>query len=67
MNTHMYKEGEVSCVYTYTHSVGEPLEICCVSVLSEDQGSVPLACSAWEAMPGYPKAPPAIKRDRSPN
>ena len=37
MNIHMYKEGEVSCVYTYTYSVGEPLEICIVSLLPEDQ------------------------------
>ena len=60
----------MSCVYTYTHSFGDPLEICFASVLSEDQASVsedPLACSTWEAMLGYPKAPPATKRDSSPN
>ena len=37
MNIHMYKEGELSCVYIYKYPIGEPLEICSVSVQIEDQ------------------------------
>ena len=42
---HVYKEGEVSCVYTYTHTFGEPLEICCVSASPEDQVYAPPVCT----------------------
>ena len=40
MNIHMYKEGKVSCVYLYMYPIGEPLEICSVSVQPEDQALV---------------------------
>ena len=50
MNIHMYKEGEVSCVYTYTHTVGEPLEICCVSASPEDQVYAPPVCTNRDPM-----------------
>ena len=37
MNIQMYKEGELSCVYTYMYPIRDPLEICSVSVQIEDQ------------------------------
>ena len=53
MNICMYKEGEISCVYD-THTNGEPIEICCVSVCAEDQVVVPCVripvCSNRETM-----------------
>ena len=57
MNIHMYKEGELSCVYTYKYPIGEPLEICSVSVQIEDQSfrkrdTVHYTNQDW-MMPGY--------------
>ena len=70
LNIHMYREGEVSCVYTYTYPVGEPLEICSVSVQPEDQDLAtrdPLSHCTWEPMPTWTGNFGSSKRDRSQN